>query len=76
MSKMSINTAKAEAIRREAAEARAIAERVAAYRAESDPLAMEMLRGEVDGALGRVPTVEDIAAKVAEIKTRFPKNVL
>ena len=47
--------------------------RKAAYADETDPLLAQMTLGEVDSTLGRIPTKEDIEAKKAEIKARFPK---
>lgn len=68
--------AELEASKLESKNASVIALRKSAYIAESDPLAMEMLRGEIDNALGRIPTLEDVKAKVAEIKSRYPKETL
>jgi hypothetical protein len=67
--------AELEASKLESKNASVIALRKSAYIAESDPLAMEMLRGEIDNALGRVPTIEDIVVKVTDIKNRYPKVI-
>ena len=67
--------AELEASKLESKNASVIALRKSAYIAESDPLAMEMLRGEIDNTLGRVPTIEDIVVKVTDIKNRYPKVI-
>lgn len=73
MSRFTIDSGKAAQIEKGAALAEIMSKRRAAYQEETDPLAMEMIRGVVDNALGRVPTVADIEERVAKIKERFPK---
>lgn len=63
----------ADSIRTEIALESCIKNRIEAYREESDPLVMEMMRAEVDSKLGRIPTIEDVQAKINEIKKRYPK---
>ena len=63
----------ADSIRTEIELESCIKNRIEAYREESDPLVMEMMRAEVDSSLGRVPTLEDIQSKIADIKQRYPK---
>jgi len=62
MSLIKIDTAKLAAKKVEEASRN----RAAAYQAESDPLFFKAQRGEA--------TMEDWQAKVAEIKSRFPKD--
>ena len=74
MSRFTIDSEKAAQIEKDAALAEIMSKRRAAYQEETDPLAMELIRGVVDSALGRVPTVADIEERVAKIKERFPKG--
>ena len=64
----------ADSIRTEIELESCIKNRIEAYREESDPLVMEMIRGETDKTLERVPTIEDVSEKIAAIKQRYPKN--
>ena len=74
MAKFTIDADKAAQIEKDAALAEVMSKRLAAYQAETDPLAMELIRGVIDSGLGRVPTLADIETRVAEIKARFPKE--
>lgn len=74
MPKFTIDSDKAAQIEKDAALAEIMSKRRVAYQCESDPLIMEMIRGETDKTLGRVPTREDVSEKIAAIKQRYPKN--
>ena len=63
----------ADSIRTEIELEACIKNRIEAYREESDPLVMEMVRGEIDSSLGRVPSLEDIQSRIVNIKQRYPK---
>ena len=76
MGKFIIDADKAAQIEKDAAIAEVMSKRRAAYQEEADPLVMEMIRGETDKKLGRVPTLQDINEIVAEIKKRHQKNVI
>lgn len=74
MPKFTIDSGKAAQIEKDASLAEIMSKRRVAYQEETDPLAMELIRGVVDSALGRIPTVADIEERVAEIKNRYPKS--
>ena len=73
MAKFTIDADKVKEIKQGNADKETAELRRKAYREESDPLVMEMIRGETDSSLKRVPTLEDIQSKIADIKQRYPK---